>query len=1134
MVKKHALIVFALLVSLLTPTYGLGLGDIKVNSNLNDPLDAEIKLLQLQGLTAGEVIPTLASNEDFRRAGIDRNFFLANIQFLVGENDAGQLVVALSTRQAVREPFLNFLVELNWPGGRLLKEYTILLDPPVFDTDLTPDALTIEAATASVFEPLSLTTSTVVESQEPVTPAVNQPVTRREFDDIDQNEYRVKRDDTLWEIALAVPGRQGYSPQQVMLAIQDLNPQSFLNNNINRLKAGSVLTLPTTTQIAARTLQEAVAEVQAQNRGSAPVLRDPVTGQTEVQLSATDNTASALVGSDEQRDPDGYLELSATAEAETATASGETNAVVDQLQNQLNVAEELNDQFERERTELESRVSELQAQLAIMERMLEVQNADMARVQDAMTQQADEAEMNNDSTVVEETMVASVEQEISDTVESITETMDEMVDAANETTDEITVADNLVAEIDEANLDVESLPSEFDSLRELADPEFNSDVEDVAVVSEAPVVNDTTNMQTDDRPAGLFAQIGRWISSSTTNMLLVLGSLVLLIAIPLYLRNKNQNLADVEEEPLDEDIEPVAEYSQPEDIDLLAMADEPIEEAIEEPELEKLADVEEAEMYMAYQNYDQAEGHLLKALEVRPGDTLAGLKLLEVYVETSNADAFNKVENDFSFSSEQQLIVDQLRGRLISSNTAENDLLIEDDLNVSLDESLDLSSDMTSDLDTEDLPDIETLGSALELDSESDDALNFDLDLDAPIITKPSLDESSEALTSEDLDFNLDLDEPSESVDEVTATENEDLLLSTEDDELLDLDLDDDLDFNLDGEELGLDLDLTSTTDELDSNSDADDEVSLDLSEDLESVEAEDLELDLDGDLDLDFENETSIPNLETDVNLSESDNELIDFDAEDDLEAFVPVEEVKTPESESKLSIGNDDLDIENLDIEDLESLDLDLDSELSELDSLVSSLESEIDLDSANIEPEVNEGSDREALGSVDVLEEPEEAISAVASEEETESLNDLATEIDEAEDALESVTELEALDGVQEADSSEEVSVVSDELTDIEELAEEDEDDLGELAGEVSSESTFEEDQDDELGNLGELDDLEDDDFDFLSGNDEASTKLDLARAYIEMEDSEGARDILEEVAQEGNEEQKAQAKALIESL
>lgn len=439
MVKKQTLVVLVTLMSFVGSAFGLGLGDITVRSNLNDPLEAEIQLIQLQGLSSTEILPTLASNDDFKRAGIERTFFLANIQFLVQEDKNGNVVLALSTKQAVREPFLNFLVEVNWPGGRLLKEYTILLDPPVFDTGLAVDALVVEPTATTVTE-TDLVTTTIVE-QQPVqqTTVVSEPVTRRD-DDLPAGQYRVQRNDTLWEIAMKVPAGSGYSPQQVMLAIQDLNPNAFLNNNINRVKAGSVLTLPDESQISVRSLGEAVAEVQAQNSGGAPKLRNQ---QGEVQLSATESTASALPVGEGEKNPDGYLELSADSESETSSASGDVTAEVDNLQNQLAAAEELNDQYVREREELQARVNELQEQIAIMERLIDVQNSDLAEVQQAFSQEAE-------GEVTDELAAAELETSAVDEMAEEAAATEAEVAVEAEANEDVTEAEALVTDATEA------------------------------------------------------------------------------------------------------------------------------------------------------------------------------------------------------------------------------------------------------------------------------------------------------------------------------------------------------------------------------------------------------------------------------------------------------------------------------------------------------------------------------------------------------------------------------------------------------------------------------------------------------------------------------------------------------------
>lgn len=134
----------SLLCSLPGRALALGLGELKLNSALNEPLDAEIALLNAGEIGGEELLAGLATEADFARAGIDRDFFLAFLRFrtvLNGDN----AVIKITSRRPVREPYLNFLVELQWPAGRMLREYTLLFDLPVF-TSKTPLERQVEAA----------------------------------------------------------------------------------------------------------------------------------------------------------------------------------------------------------------------------------------------------------------------------------------------------------------------------------------------------------------------------------------------------------------------------------------------------------------------------------------------------------------------------------------------------------------------------------------------------------------------------------------------------------------------------------------------------------------------------------------------------------------------------------------------------------------------------------------------------------------------------------------------------------------------------------------------------------------------------------------------------------------------------
>ncbi|MEX0622892.1 MAG: FimV/HubP family polar landmark protein, partial [Saccharospirillum sp.] len=629
MFKKQALVFAISALAFTHVAQALGLGDIELNSNLNEPLDADIELTQLRGLTAGEIIPTLASNAAFVRAGIERSFFLSNIRFSLEENEAGDLIIALETRQPVREPFLNFLVEVNWPGGRLLKEYTLLLDPPVFDTGVVGESLLIDPAAQQAPAPSReiSTTTTVAQSSSETTPVP--AATEPRVDNLAGDEYRVQRNDTLWEIAMRLPGREGYSMQQVMLALQDVNPDAFLNDNINRLKAGSVLRFPTADQLASRSVQEAIQEVQSQNQGRPASSRTAMTTSpetAEVQLSATESTSSALPDQDGERDPDGYLEVSADGEDGTS-AGGESvdQGELERLENELAIAGELNDQFERERDELQGRVTELEEQLAILERMINLQSGDAAAFQAELAEQAAAAEP----------------------ADPIDSAADAQTDGSEETA---------------------SAPANQEDGSESAQTQTEPEV--VAEPEPQPVATPTP----EPGVMGFFQPAINWVMASLANMVAAVAALLVALLLPFYLRSRRDK--DEEENLVDPDDADVVEgdpdfYESFED-DMLDSVDS--EDDFEEPGAENsdaTSDaVMEAEMYMAYQKYDQAEEKLKSAFAEQPHRSDIGLKLLEVYAETGNSSAFSELENKLTLSAEQKAQADEFSNRmpLLGSN----------------------------------------------------------------------------------------------------------------------------------------------------------------------------------------------------------------------------------------------------------------------------------------------------------------------------------------------------------------------------------------------------------------------------------------------------------------------------------
>ena len=209
----------------------LGLGEITLHSALSQPLDAEIELFDVGDLTAEDMRVRLAPAEVFSRSGVDRLYFFNDLRFtplLRG----GKSVIRVVSTQPVREPYLNFIVEVVRPNGQLYREYTVLLDPP------SSSAYRSLAAPAASTVPVSAPTVTRAEAVESSRPAVL-PAAQQ------GNRYSVVSGDSLWKIAerLAAEARQA-TPQSLMRDLYTLNPQAFINGDINRLRAGAQLLLP--------------------------------------------------------------------------------------------------------------------------------------------------------------------------------------------------------------------------------------------------------------------------------------------------------------------------------------------------------------------------------------------------------------------------------------------------------------------------------------------------------------------------------------------------------------------------------------------------------------------------------------------------------------------------------------------------------------------------------------------------------------------------------------------------------------------------------------------------------------------------------------------------------------------------
>jgi pilus assembly protein FimV len=265
--------------------WALGLGEIKLDSALNEPLRAEIELLSATTEELAGLKVAMASAETFGRYGLDRPVYLQNIQFQIRHSGrADGNVVEIRSQNPVTEPFITFLVEASWARGRLLREYTLLLDPPTFapaataqptpavsaPTRSTPaDSGRIErpapAAATSAPQPEPARTS-------PPRVAPQAVPDDRPYDATAGESYEVARSETLWGIASRTRPDSRLTMNQTMLAIFEANPQAF-GGNINILRAGASLRIPSADEIYRIGRTDALNEVQRQHAAWNPGYR---------------------------------------------------------------------------------------------------------------------------------------------------------------------------------------------------------------------------------------------------------------------------------------------------------------------------------------------------------------------------------------------------------------------------------------------------------------------------------------------------------------------------------------------------------------------------------------------------------------------------------------------------------------------------------------------------------------------------------------------------------------------------------------------------------------------------------------------------------------------------------------------
>ncbi|MDR9437395.1 MAG: FimV/HubP family polar landmark protein [Thiohalophilus sp.] len=684
----------------------LGFGNIKLNSALNEPLDARIELISPTSSDLDSLTVKLAPEGAFTRAGIDRPHFLSGLKFEVVE-EGGDSYIKVNSRDSIREPFVNFLLEFSWDNGRMLREYTMLLDPPgrvtrepapaMAETPVTEEpADTIERyepqpyspepaapaepqpaepAPAAADEPAMMEE----EADEPevieVAPATEEAAAEDEawktsdafvddgslFPRIDISGYRsdielgeldygvTKDGDNAWTIAKKLQSNaESASIYQIMMALLQSNPDAFIEGNVHRLKSGQVLRIEDPSLLDAMSRQQAANEYMAQTE-SWNDYRQAVaerTGRQAVVAEAGAGQAPARAESGGEltlSSPDGE-DLQSGAGASEEAMSNDLVALQDEMR-QLRE----NASSTRERNvELNRQLQDMEEELARLQRSVSIKDDELAALQQQLAELNAEPALPETPALQEEVAVeeAVEPQPAEDAVESEQAMRDEEAGAP---------ADAEMAPQPEA--EAEPAP---------AQPPQEEPVEPEApAAEEAPQA--TSTPQSDSEPKGMVEEyltmakeifnsavgvVGGMIGASGNSLLMYVAAPVLLVLVILMLivmRRRRQAEGNYQESILSGGPSTVTSSTDSTDTgESSFLSDFAVSGAgaiqTEDSEVDPLT---EADVFMAYGRYEAAEERLQEAIEQEPGRKELKLKLLELYSATGNSNAFENLAEEF-------------------------------------------------------------------------------------------------------------------------------------------------------------------------------------------------------------------------------------------------------------------------------------------------------------------------------------------------------------------------------------------------------------------------------------------------------------------------------------------------------
>ena len=378
--------------------YAAGLGKLNVQSGIGEPLKADIELISVSPEEISSIVAAIASEEAYAAQGIERPASHNNIKVTVATNTSGIPILKLNSSQPISEPFLDMLLQVDWNSGRLLREYTVLLDPPGYTGESDASTQPISTAQTPVVKSSNMAATPEANMAQDVpvatkksgrkhiaraTPAPGVEASTAGADSTGQ-EYVTQKGDTLAKIARDMKP-DGVSLDQMLVGLYQANPDAFSGDNMNRLNVGKIIRPPTADELNAVTSQDAKKEIKVQTADwnayrnklagivaeSTPAADSEASTQSsggKIKTAAEDKSMPASTG------PKDVVKLSAGDVKNDAVETKALQAKVTALQEEA-IAREKNLKDAQERT------AALEKQIADMQKLIAMKSNAMAEAQ---------------------------------------------------------------------------------------------------------------------------------------------------------------------------------------------------------------------------------------------------------------------------------------------------------------------------------------------------------------------------------------------------------------------------------------------------------------------------------------------------------------------------------------------------------------------------------------------------------------------------------------------------------------------------------------------------------------------------------------------------------------------------------